>query len=250
MLASKEYADWSKKLDDERQEFRAKQQAKKEYEYERLKRDQKDILNGNWEKYVPFGDIIDFFHMYLFHNDVLKDFLSVKFNVITIINKYDMDGNIIENCSDNLKSDKDVVYAAVKQNPFAIIYAANEFKYDKELAMSAVKQNGLALECFNNFQNDEDVVFSACNQNGEAYQFGSDELKLNKHIAIIALESNNIKNEYYIFEHLIDRFKNDKDCILTALKHDERDVYWSISDELKKDPNIHNAILMYTNEYK
>jgi hypothetical protein len=51
-----------------------------------------------------------------------------------------------EYISEELKKDKEVVLAAVKQDGYALQYASEELKKDKEVVLAAVKQNGYALK--------------------------------------------------------------------------------------------------------
>jgi hypothetical protein len=245
ILDSPEYAIYSKQIDDARAAYRAeKKQAAEQEKHRRsiyLKKIKEAILDNTWERYVPFDDILDFIQS--LDDELIKLFYNNKYNIITAINKYGLEGTYIKHCDYATKNDAEVVYAAVANCPCAIQYVDNdELLEDKELAMIAVKINGLSLEHFPYFQNNETVVFLACEQNGEAIQYASDELKQYKTLALTALESNSAEKEYFVFYELIERFQNDKDCILCAIKHDERDIEFSISDELKKDPDIYNAL--------
>ena len=56
-------------------------------------------------------------------------------------------GSFVSGSADeNLKKDKEVVFAAVKLNGLALQYADESLKKDKEVILAAVKQNGLALQ--------------------------------------------------------------------------------------------------------
>ena len=46
---------------------------------------------------------------------------------------------------ESLRSDKEIVMAAVTQNGYALLYADASLKADKEVVMAAVTQNGYAL---------------------------------------------------------------------------------------------------------
>ena len=214
---------------------------------EELKKIQKDILNGNWEKYIPFGDVLDFLNMYV-NDEIFYHLLSDKHNVITLLNKYKMSGNMIEKCPYDIKSDKDVVYAAVLSTSSAMKIIPEKFLTDKTLALLAVSNDGLALEHCVYFQNDEQVVATACKENGEAIQFASDELKQHKELALIALQTHNKTKKYCCetYYYLSDKFKTDKDCMLTAIKHNQSDFYYGLSNELQNDPDLIEAMKKLT----
>ena len=55
------------------------------------------------------------------------------------------DGCILEVVSPNLRADKEVVLAAVKQNGKALQFASEDLTADKEVVLAAVQQYGLAL---------------------------------------------------------------------------------------------------------
>ena len=48
--------------------------------------------------------------------------------------------------AEELKSDREIVLAAVKESGDALEFATEELKGDRELILAAVKQNGFALE--------------------------------------------------------------------------------------------------------
>ena len=52
----------------------------------------------------------------------------------------------IEYASEKLRSDKEIVLAAVKNDGCALEYASEELKADAEIVLAAVKNNGIALE--------------------------------------------------------------------------------------------------------
>jgi hypothetical protein len=188
-----------------------------------------DISNGNWEKYVPFGRIKEFFQLYM-NRDLSIIFFSNKHNVITLIKKYGVKGTCIRWCSYDIQNDKDVAYVAVERTPHAIKDVSDELKRNKELAIFVVNIDGKTLEYLPYFQDDEDVVFIACKQNAEAIKFASNELQ-----QIKAKKSNISNDEYETFEFLIDIFQDDKDFVLNAI---EKDIQFIVSDRLKEDPDI------------
>ncbi len=56
-------------------------------------------------------------------------------------------GLLLENASEEFKSDREVVLAAVKNNGWALVYASDELRADRELVMAA--DQGVADEQHN-----------------------------------------------------------------------------------------------------
>ena len=55
-------------------------------------------------------------------------------------------GDALEYVSKELRSDREIVLAAVKQNGDALKHASEELQCDRKTALAAVKQSGIALE--------------------------------------------------------------------------------------------------------
>ena len=72
----------------------------------------------------------------------------------------------MEEASDALKNDREVVIAAVTRNGLALEYASNHLKNNKEVVMAAVKQYGYVLRyASKELQKDEDVLRAVTNPN-------------------------------------------------------------------------------------
>ena len=83
-------------------------------------------------------------------------------------------------------SNKGDVLKRVKKNGFALQDASDELKNDKEIVLAAVNQNGIALRyASDELKKDKGIVMAAVNKNGDALQFASDELKKDKEIMSI-----------------------------------------------------------------
>jgi hypothetical protein len=62
----------------------------------------------------------------------------------------------------NIKTDKNIMLAAVKQNGLALKFASDELKNDKELVIAAVKQNALTLKfASDTLRNDKEILIIA-----------------------------------------------------------------------------------------
>ena len=84
------------------------------------------------------------------------------------------DGRALQQASEELKGDREVVMEAVKQNGHALQHASEELKRDREVVMEAVKQDGEALgHASEELKRDRGVVLEAVKQNGSAIQHAS-----------------------------------------------------------------------------
>ena len=72
-------------------------------------------------------------------------------------------GWALENASEELKADKEVVLAAVQNYGCALYYASDELKADKEVIIAAAQMGEIALQYVNkNLDIDSDFVLCVC----------------------------------------------------------------------------------------
>ena len=96
---------------------------------------------------------------------------------------------------DYIRSDREVVLAAVRRRGCELDYAPGQLKKDREVVLAAVGQKGLALEhASEELQNDREVVLAAVKQDGG------------------------------VLKSVSDKFKNDREVILAAVKQDPTTV--------------------------
>ena len=89
------------------------------------------------------------------------------------------DGNELQHASLELRADRNVVLAAVRQaGGLAIAYASPGLQADREIVLEAVRQNGDALQyASTELQADREVLLEAVRQNGDALRYASTELR-------------------------------------------------------------------------
>jgi len=76
-----------------------------------------------------------------------------------------------------LKSDGEIVLAAVKSRGYALQFASDTLKSDGEIVLAAVKDEGDALQyAADNLRSDKEVVHAAVKQRGAALQYAKDGL--------------------------------------------------------------------------
>ena len=83
-------------------------------------------------------------------------------NILELLRKY-WSRNVwrLEDTSDNLRRDRELVMAAGNNLGFALEFASEDFQRDRDIVMAAVKQYGLALEFSSeDFKRDENIVMA------------------------------------------------------------------------------------------
>ena len=174
------------------------------------------------------------------------------------IRKVSLKGEQLKNLDDKLKSNKEIVLAAVKQDGRSLRYASEELKADKvfvlevvklqglslsdiaanlkgnkEIILAAVKQYGSALDyASENLKNDKEVVLAAVKQNGNALEYASENLKSNKEVVLAA-----VKQIGDALEYASENLKNDKEVILAAVKQNGDALFYA-SKELQADKQL------------
>ena len=121
---------------------------------------------------------------------------------------------MLEDFSERLRADKDVVTAAVGSAWNALGYAAKELQADRDVVLAAVGHDGYAL------------------------QFASDKLRDDKEIVLTAIET----YEGDVLEYASDRLKDDKETVLSAVRRCENSIGFA-SERLRHDKDVILAVL-------
>ena len=156
------------------------------------------------------------------------------------IRKVSADGKQLEKFDDKLRSNKEVVLAAVQQNERAFLYASENLKLDKEFILEAVKLNGAALSYIaDNYKGDKEIVLAAVKQNGMVLNYATDKLKNDKEVVLTAVNKRGDALYY-----ASDKLKDDKEIVLAAVKSNSLSLD-DASKRLKDDKEIVLAAVMY-----
>ena len=131
-------------------------------------------------------------------------------------------------------------------------FVTENFKSDRGVVLAAVQQNGLALE-FALFspRKSRDVLLAAVQNNGLALQFAQEKMKNDEEVAIRAL-SHVLSSESWhecALPHVGDKLRGNKEVILTAARHNrdrvqevlrwaEPELQEEVLRELRKDACI------------
>ena len=122
---------------------------------------------------------------------------------------------ILKYASPELRADKEVVLAAVKNSGAQLKYASPELRADKEVVLAAVNNTGYALQFASpELRADKEVVLAAVENKDFAIQFASDELKRDKDVIRISMKRpyaegyNNINMEPRVGDYVTLAFKS------------------------------------------
>ena len=125
-----------------------------------------------------------------------------------------MGGGLLEDFSERLRADKEVVTAAVGSAWNALGYAAEELRGDRDVVLTAVGHDGYAL------------------------QFASEKLKDDKEIVLSAIAT----YEGDVLEYASERLKDDKETALAAVKRCGDSIGFA-SERLRHDGDVIRAVL-------
>jgi CxxC motif-containing protein len=143
------------------------------------------------------------------------------------------DGWALEDASDELKADKEVVMAAVQENGRALQFVSDELKADKEVVMAAVKNQVSALEfATDELKADKKWLIAAVKNDGGALGYASDELKADREMVMVA-----VKNSGDALYSASDELSADKEMVMVAVKNYGGALEYA-SDELKADKEV------------
>lgn len=144
----------------------------------------------------------DYFHA--------KGYLKNKDMMMAAVGQY---CPLLAHIDEALRNDREVVTAAIQQDPHALIYAGANLRGDRELTLMAVAGG---LEMHNvvpELLHDKQIVLSAIEVDCKAYGSVPTEMRDDLEVAIAAL-----KKDGMLLEHCSGVIRNDCDAVLAAVK--------------------------------
>ena len=145
----------------------------------------------------------------------------------------------LENVSDELKADKEVVMAAVELGSWEFEHASDELKADKEFVLEVIKINVDQFETASDeLKADKEFVMKVVELSGWALEYASDELKADKEVVMAAVKENS-----YAFQFSSDKLKADKEVIALQKNHDSEKEAEKNEMELSENTTYRIAIL-------
>jgi hypothetical protein len=106
------------------------------------------------------------------------------------------DGSALQYASEEFKTDREIVLAAVNSDGSSLEYAAEHFKSDREIVLAAVmnSRRGSALKyAADHFKSDREIVLAAVMNSsrwGDALEYAAEHFKSDREIVLAALMSN------------------------------------------------------------
>ena len=145
----------------------------------------------------------------------------------------------LENVSDELKADKEVVMAAVELGSWEFEHASDELKADKEFVLEVIKINVDQFETASDeLKADKEFVMKVVELSGWALEYASDGLKADKEVVMAAVKENS-----YAFQFSSDKLKADKEVIALQKNHDSEKEAEKNEMELSENTTYRIAIL-------
>ncbi len=116
---------------------------------------------------------------------------EMKSNKMVVMAAVKQRGSALNYASDVLKSDRSIVKEAIQEDGLALYYSGDDIKSDREIVILAVARDGLSLLfASDELKADKSIVMVAVEQNGDALQYASDDLRSHKDIVLAAIQQN------------------------------------------------------------
>ena len=154
------------------------------------------------------------------------------------------DGDALQYASKELQGEKDIVLAAVAQDTIdhgpndALKYASKELQSDREFILEAVTNNGFALKyASQELRSDPEIVLAAVTNDCMAIKQASPTLKSNKTFILKA-----VTQAGYTLGFASKELKADREVVLAAVTNDGLAVLYA-SPTLQSDPEIYWAAM-------
>lgn len=140
--------------------------------------------------------------------------------------------------SKRLRGKRDFVDKIIQKSPFELRYASDELKNDKDLMRSVVLKSPALIDIFpNKFRDDDEFMRSLIEMNADLLMFSSESLRDNKDLVVKVIPKSTTEE---VFQSLSERLKKDPEILRMAKDrypeyYDFKDPDENLSvDELKK----------------
>ena len=175
-----------------------------------------------------------------------------------MLERVSQDGMVLQDATEELKADPEIVMRAVSNNGLSLEFAAEELKGDPKIVMKAVSKNGSALRfATKELKGDPKIVMEAVSQNGTALFFATEELKGDREIVTRAVSRHGFAIRFATKELKVDReivmravsenglvlqdatqeLKGDREIVMEAVSKNGQALEYAI-EELKGDREI------------
>jgi hypothetical protein len=136
---------------------------------------------------------------------------EVRANKEVVLAAVRQTGHTLYYASESLKSNKEVVLAAIKQDGYSLLSASEKLKQDRDLVLEAVKGDGLVfMTVADALQADKEIAMEAVKNNGMALEFATLHIRKQRPIVLEAVKQNGhalrFANEIYRADRILVRF--------------------------------------------
>mmetsp|Transcript_22077 Transcript_22077/g.61866 ORF Transcript_22077/g.61866 Transcript_22077/m.61866 type:complete len:549 (+) Transcript_22077:77-1723(+) len=136
----------------------------------------------------------------------------------------------------HINADAEVAFAAVQRLGGMLEYVSDDLRSNRRIVFAAVQQDGRALRfAAPSLCADHEVVLAAVQHTGSVLQHAADVLRSNREIVHAAVVQYGCALKYAAAE-----FSNDRELVLSAVCQDGRAIRYA-SDQLQADPEIQQA---------
>jgi len=122
-----------------------------------------------------------------------------------------------------LKSDKEIVLAAVTQNGNALQYASDDLKGDQNVVFAAFKQKGYSVE---GHMSVREMILAAVRADGNNLQFASNELREDREVVLAAVRKSGAALKFALGE-----LNQDSECLKASGLWDEGERQYSRNEQ-------------------
>ncbi|CAJ1443868.1 unnamed protein product [Effrenium voratum] len=168
-------------------------------------------------------------------------------------------GLCLETLPEELRGDRDIVLAAVKNTGFAVIHAHPELRSDREIALASVSDRGFVLRYLeDSLKADRGVVLAAVGNDGFALRHASDGLRADREVALRAVRTNGSAVQYVgnclaqdreialaavsssgaALRYVAPVFRRDRDVVLAAVRSCGQALKFIEDERLREDPEV------------
>jgi len=136
---------------------------------------------------------------------------------------------ILRSASDEVRADREIVLAAVRQSCWALEYASKDLRADREIVLAAVQQSGRALEyASKDLRADREIVLAALQQSGW-FRYASKDLRADRNIVLAAVQQHS-----RLLRYASEKLRADREIVLAAVQQDGSAFRYA-SNDLRSD---------------
>ena len=116
------------------------------------------------------GNIVEFYDKILYLETTQPGDFNI-FNRNLLMDLVKINEYVLQYASDELKDDKEIVLASIKNEPFTLFNASERLQNDKELNIEVVKMQGILIfDLSDKLRKDEDIINTAVNLSKEIFE--------------------------------------------------------------------------------